>query len=162
MEFDATVANFGIYNKKVINAVCNMKESIRVFPIMVKWIGFKTAKIDVNHSERLEGASSYNLKQLMNLALNIILAYSDKPIRIIIKMGMIISLTSFFYAFYTLWKLFSGSIKVSGYASLIISIWFLSGVIIVTLGMIGLYVGKIFEGVKNRPIYIIGNKINLK
>ena len=91
----------------------------------------------------------------MNLALDIILAYSDKPIRITIKLGFFLSLFSFGFAVFTLTRYLSGSILVSGYTSIIIFISFFSGIIIMILGIIGLYVGKIFEGVKNRPLYII-------
>lgn len=157
---DSTVANFGIYNKKVIEAVCQMRESIRYFPTMVNWVGFKHTKINVEHSSRLEGETTYNFKRLLNLSLDIILAFSDKPIRIIIKIGLIISLLAFCFALNMVVRYFLGDIKVSGYASLIVSIWFFSGLILITLGTIGLYLGKTFEGVKNRPIYIVSEKIN--
>jgi dolichol-phosphate mannosyltransferase len=152
---DATVANFGIYHHKVIKAIVNLPEKIRYFPTMVKWVGFSHTQVNVDHASRVEGKSNYNLKKLLNLALDIILAYSDKPLRLIVKFGMIISLLSFVFAIASVVAKFSGVYTVSGYASLIASIWFLSGCIIFTLGIVGLYVGKTFEGVKNRPSYII-------
>lgn len=152
---DATVANFGIYSKKVITAIVNLPEKIRYFPTMVKWVGFSYTFVNVDHASRLEGKSNYNLKKLLNLALDIILAYSDKPLRLIVKFGMIIAILSFLFAIASVIAKFSGVYTVSGYASLIASIWLLSGCIIFTLGIVGLYVGKTFEGVKNRPSYII-------
>lgn len=152
---DETVANFGIYSRKVINAVVSMREAIRYFPTMVQWVGFNTAKVDVEHGQRSEGSSSYNFKRLVNLALDIILAYSDKPIRLMVKAGLFISLISVLIALIYFIKWLKGDVVVLGYTSLIISIWLLSGIILSTLGIIGLYVGKTFEGVKNRPIYII-------
>jgi dolichol-phosphate mannosyltransferase len=157
---DETVANFGIYNRKVVNAVVSMRESIRIFPAMVKWVGFKSAKVDVEHSERMDGVSNYNTKKLINLSIDIILAYSDKPIRLLIKSGLIISMISFLIALIYFIKWLRGDVLVLGYTSLIISIWLLSGIILSTLGVIGLYVGKTFEGVKKRPIYIINKIIN--
>lgn len=157
---DETVANFGVYEKNVIKEVCNLRESIRYFPTMVKWVGFKTAYVDVQHASRQQGESNYNLKKMFNLALDIILAFSDKPLRLIIKLGMTIAFISFLMAAYAIYSKFSGDVSVSGYASLITSIWFLSGCILITLGVIGLYVGKTFEGVKNRPIYIVEKKVN--
>ena len=159
-EQDATVANFGIYNKKVIDAVVSMRESIRYFPTMIKWVGFNSTKIDVVHENRVEGESSYNLKKLLKLALDIILAFSDKPLRMMIKIGLIISLISVFIAAESIYSWFKGDIIVMGYTSLIVSIWLLSGIIISTLGLVGLYVGKTFEGVKNRPIYLVQKKVN--
>lgn len=152
---DASVANFGIYSKDVIKAVIDLPEKIKYFPTMVKWVGFSTAYVEVEHASRKEGKSNYNLKKLLNLALDIILAYSDKPLRLIIKFGMGVALTSFLFAITSIIAKLTGVFTVSGYASIITSIWFLSGCIILTLGVVGLYVGKTFEGVKNRPTYII-------
>jgi glycosyltransferase involved in cell wall biosynthesis len=159
-EQDEKVANFGIYSKKVIEAVVSMRESIRYFPTMIKWVGFRSTKLDVAHDVRFEGKTTYNLKKLINLALDIILAFSDKPIRLMIKSGLFISFVSILIAIFYLIKWIIGDIVVLGYTSMIVSIWLLSGFIIATLGVVGLYVGKTFEGVKNRPIYIIEKKVN--
>lgn len=159
-EQDESVANFGVYSHKVISEIVKMRENIRYFPTMVKWVGFKVAKIPVEHASRLDGKSSYNFKRMVNLALDIILAFSDKPLRLTIKFGVFISIISIAMAAYTLIKWLAGGITVIGYASLITSIWFLTGCILITLGVVGLYVGKTFEGVKNRPLYIIEKNIN--
>ncbi|MEB2779821.1 glycosyltransferase family 2 protein [Algoriphagus sp. C2-6-M1] len=156
---DESIANFGIYHRKVINEIVGMRESIRYFPTMVKWVGFRQTTLDVVHAEREEGSSNYNFKRLFNLALDIMLAYSDKPIRLTVKLGLLVALTGFLFAIYTLFKYLSGDIIVAGYASLIISLWMLTGFLLVTLGMVGLYVGKTFEGVKNRPIYIVEKRV---
>ncbi|MBB6327798.1 dolichol-phosphate mannosyltransferase [Algoriphagus iocasae] len=158
-EQDETIGNFGLYHKIVIAEIIKMRESIRYFPTMVKWVGFKQTTMDVVHAGREEGNSNYNFKRLFNLALDIMLAYSDKPIRLVVKVGMLVALSGFVFAIYNLYKYLNGEIIVAGYASLIISIWVLTGILLVTLGMVGLYVGKTFEGVKNRPIYIIEKEI---
>jgi glycosyltransferase involved in cell wall biosynthesis len=160
IEQDETVANFGIYNKKVINALKSMKEPIRFFPSMVKWVGFSKINIEVKHDIRPNGKTSYNYKKLLNLAIDIILSYSIKPIEIFIKLGFFISLLSFIGALVYFLKWLSGSITVIGYTSIIISLSFFSGLIVATLGVIGLYVAKTFESAKNRPIYIIEKQIN--
>lgn len=159
-EQDESVANFGIYHQKVNDAIRQMRESIRYFPTMVQWVGFRTVKIEVQHDERYEGETSYNLRKLLHLAADIILAFSDKPLRILVKGGLLIALIFFVVALIYLIKWFRGDIVILGYTSLIISVWLLSGIIIATLGVVGLYIGKIFEGVKNRPIYLIEKKIN--
>ncbi len=152
---DESVANFGIYNQKVIESVIVMRESIRYFPTMIKWVGFNQTAIPIEHAERPMGKSSYNFKSLYNLALEIILAYSDKPIRLMIKFGLIVSLSSFVMGIVFFIRYLNGVVTVEGYTSLVISIWFLSGLILVMLGVVGLYVGKTFEGVKKRPIYLV-------
>jgi polyisoprenyl-phosphate glycosyltransferase len=158
---DASIANFGIYNRKVVDAILSMKDYIRYFPTMAQWVGYKKAFLPVTHNEREIGKSSYNFRSLFKLAINNIISFSDKPLRLTIKMGFLIASTSFVVGIYYLIKYLLGSITVSGYASLILSIWFLSGIIIAVLGIIGLYVGKVFEKVKDRPMYVIEKKLNL-
>ena len=161
IKYDYRIANFGIYKRKVISSILNMGDSIRYFPSMIKWVGFRSSTVTVIHGERNSGGSSYNFRRLMHLALDIILSYSDKPIRMAIKGGLFISLISVILALYTLFKAISGKIDVPGYASLIVSIWFLSGLIIAIIGIVGLYVSKTFQAVRRRPVYIISEKVNL-
>jgi polyisoprenyl-phosphate glycosyltransferase len=158
---DGTVANFGIYSKKVIDAIKEMKETMRAFSPMVRWVGFDTTTIKVEHGERFAGKTTYNLRKLFNLALDIILSYSDKPLKIIVRLGFFISLMAFMFALYIFYRYCTGKITVTGYTSIIISIWFLGGLVIMILGVLGLYIAKIFAGVKNRPLYIVDKKINI-
>ncbi len=151
-EQDESVANFGIYHQKVIKAILSMQDHERYFPTMSQWVGFNKTKIGVEHSER-NGESGYSWSALIQLAFNNIIAYSDKPLRLTVKLGVLISMISFFIGFFYLIQSFRGLIKVEGFVSLIISIWFLSGVIIMILGIIGIYVGKVYEKVKQRPFY---------
>jgi dolichol-phosphate mannosyltransferase len=157
---DPAIANFGVYSDKVIAAINSMPETIRYFPTMVRWVGFRAATVDVEHSGRAEGESSYNLRKLLNLALDICLAYSDKPLRIVVGTGFVVSLTGFAFATYTAVLAVEGKIAVLGYASLIVSLWILSGLIIVIVGVVGLYVGKAFEGIKGRPAFIVAEEIS--
>ncbi len=157
---DATIANFGIYERKVITAINQMTESIRYFPTMVRWVGFKRTAIDVAHAARPAGKTSYNWSRLLNLALDIALSYSDKPLKLVVRAGTLVSLVGFVFAGYTVVQALRGHIVVLGYASLIVSLWLLSGLIILILGVIGLYIGKVFEGVKRRPPFIMSEIIN--
>ena len=157
---DGSVANFGIYHRKVIDSVKLMREPMRAFPAMVNWVGFRKGKLLVQHQSRFEGKSTYDWHRLINLAIDFTLAYSDKPLKLTVKTGFLISAGSMCFAIYSLTAHFLGKITVSGYSSLIISIWFLSGLIIFILGILGLYLGKVFESVKKRPIYIIDQQIN--
>ncbi len=158
---DPRIANFGIYHCKVIDSVNKLKEPIRYFPTMVKWVGFNKTIIDVEHGMRASGSTSYNWGQLFRLALDIILVNSDKPIKLIFKAGFIIALLSFLIGIYIIYNYLINKITVAGYTSLLVSIWFIGGMIMFILGLIGLYVGKTFEGVKNRPIYLTDKKVNL-
>ena len=157
---DAAIANFGIYSRKVIDAVLEMKDHVRYFPTMSQWVGFNKSYIDIEHGIRSEDKSSYSWPKLFQLAWNNIIAFSDKPLRLTIQFGVLISTVSGILGLYYLAMYFTGNIEVSGFTSLIISIWFLSGTIIFLLGIIGVYLGKTFDRVKNRPIYIIDQKVN--
>lgn len=157
---DAAIANFGIYHKKVIDAVLEMDDNIRYFPAMVQWVGFKAARVDVQHSLRAQGESTYNLRRLLRLAVNNIISFSDKPLRLVAQGGLMLSIISFVIGLLYLAGYLLGFIKIAGYASLIISIWLTSGINIFVLGLVGIYVGKAFEKIKGRPIYIIDEEVN--
>jgi dolichol-phosphate mannosyltransferase len=155
MPQDPTVANFGVYHRKVIDAVLTMRESIRYFPTMVRWVGFRAGYLPVTHAGRASGRSSYGLNQRLKLGLDILLANSDKPLRLTVKAGLLLSGGAFLFVPLTLVRYWVGLISQPGYTSLIISVWFFSGLLLSVLGMVGLYIGKTFEQVKNRPLYVI-------
>ncbi|MCR9251951.1 MAG: glycosyltransferase, partial [bacterium] len=157
---DASVANFGVYRTKVINAVLSMGDYIRYFPTMINWVGFSSKSIEVKHNERKEGKTSYSLTALLNLGINVIIAFSDRPLKLIIRFGIIICVFTSVVGVYLFVQYLRGSIIVTGWTSLILSIWFFSGLIISLIGAVSLYIGKIFEQVKARPRYIISEKTN--
>ncbi len=155
---DPSIGNFGIYHKKVIDSIIAMNDYHRYFPTMVRWVGFKHMKISVAHAERADGRSAYSFKKLINMAFDIIVSFSDKPLKLMVKFGFLIASISFVFAIYILIKFVTHRILVLGYTSLIISIWLFSGIIIMVLGIVGLYVGKTFDKVKGRPAYLIMEK----
>lgn len=157
---DAAIANFGIYSMKVIEAVLNMDDNIRYFPAMVQWVGFRSTSMDVEHSSRAHGETTYNLRKLLRLAVNNIISFSDKPLRLVAQGGLMLSAVSFTLGLLYLIGYLLGVIKVAGYASLIISIWLTAGINIFVLGLVGIYVGKSFEKIKGRPVYIVDELIN--
>jgi len=157
---DPSIANFGIFNRKIINAVLSMNDYARYLSTMIQWVGFRKFYLPVKHDERYEGKTSYNLKKLFKLAFNTIIGFSTKPLRLIVNIGFLIVILSLIIGIIFLIQYFTGKIKVAGFTSILLSIWFLSGVIISLLGILGLYIGKTFENVKNRPIFIIKEIIN--
>lgn len=154
-EQDPTVANFGIYSNKVISAIINMGDNVRYFPAMVQWVGFRRTQIPVNHGARYSGDSSYNIKRLLYLAANNIIAFSDKPLRLSVLSGFALAAFSLLLGIAYLFMAILGIFTVSGFATIAISIYFSTGAIIFVLGLVGLYVGKSFDKVKNRPLYIV-------
>lgn len=158
LDFDGSFGNFRIFSKKVAANFRLLREELRYFASLVDWLGFRVAYVEVAHSERFEGKSSYTYRKLIKLALDTILASSDKPLKMTVKFGFFVTSLSFLVGLFFLFKALFFGIPVSGWASLIVSIYFLSGIIIATLGMIGVYLGKTFDQTKQRPLYIINHK----
>lgn len=155
LEYDGEVGNFRLISRPVVEHFCSMREQLRFFGGLVDWMGFPTTSIDVNHDKRLEGKSTYTFAKLWRLASDTIIAYSDKPLRLAIKLGFIISTLSFIYGIYIAAKVIIYGSSVTGWSSLIVSLYFLSGIIISILGILGVYLGKTFDEVKKRPLYLV-------
>ena len=153
--YDNEIANFGIYRQKVIQSVLKVSDSIKFFPLFVKLVGYNSTSIDVQHSERYAGETSYSFSSLLKLAFNTTISFSNKPLKLFVKFGLLISVLSFLMGSYYIYKAVTNQIEVIGFSSIIISIWFLSGIIITTIGVTGIYVGKIFDQTKQRPVFII-------
>ena len=158
---DSTIANFGIYRKCVIEEFCRMPEQTRVFKFLLEHLGFKRASIEVEQAERAEGKSSYNLSKLFKLSFDVIISNSNKPLRMAVGLGFGMSLLSFLLAAYNVLAKFLGIILVEGYTTTIFSIWFVGGLLLFVMGILGLYIGKIFDQVKGRQLFIIKDKINI-
>lgn len=135
-----------------------MREKLRWFPTFVNWIGYNVTSIIIQHGARLDRRSGYSLKKLLKLALDVIILNSNKPLKLVVKFGFAISFISFLFAMITLYQYLRGDITVLGWTSLIIFVWLLSGIIIFIVGFIGLYICKIYEHSKYRPLYIIKEK----
>lgn len=154
-EFDPAVGTFRIMSKKVVRNFTSMREQLRFVGGLVQWMGFKTTYIDVPRTNRHSGESTYTFRKRMSLALSAIISFSDKPLRISIKFGFLMSFFSVIYAVYLIYrKLFEG-ISIEGWTSVMVSLYLLSGIIIMILGVLGVYIGKTFDQTKNRPLYII-------
>jgi dolichol-phosphate mannosyltransferase len=158
---DASVANFGIYSRKVIASFNRMREHSRLFPLFIRWLGFKTAYIDVEHAERSTGKSAYTFRKKLDLALDTIVSMSNQPLKLFIKIGFLLSFLSFLYGLFIIIKYLVWGVPVQGWTSLMVSLYFLGGMLLSTMGILGLYIGKIYDEVKNRPLYVIDETINL-
>jgi len=157
INYDGQVGNFRIISRKVVESFCLMREQLRFFGGLVDWMGFPTASIDVKHDPSFTGKSTYTFHKLWKLASETIIAYSDKPLRLSINLGLCISFLAFIYGIYLVLRtLIYGSV-VTGWSSLIVSLYFLGGIIIYNIGMIGIYLGKSFDEAKRRPLYLIRN-----
>ncbi|MBL1173960.1 MAG: glycosyltransferase family 2 protein [Pantanalinema sp. GBBB05] len=160
INYDPQVGNFRIVSSRVVHNFRLIREQLRFFGGLVDWMGFPTASIEVAHDKRLSGKSTYTFRKLWKLATETIIAYSDKPLRLSVKLGFLISFFAFVYGMYIILHALIYGTLVSGWSSLIVSIYFLGGIIIANLGIIGIYLGKSFDEIKKRPLYVIRNQTN--
>jgi glycosyltransferase involved in cell wall biosynthesis len=156
-EYDSATGNFRIISRKVVLACRQMREQLRFFGGLVNWMGFPTAAIEVTHAERHDGRSTYTLAKLWKLAVDTIIAYSDKPLRLAVRFGFAMSLLSFAAGLFILVRAGLYGSPVVGWPSLFVSLYFIGGIIISILGMLGIYLGKTFDEAKKRPLYIVMN-----
>ncbi|MCQ2251161.1 MAG: glycosyltransferase family 2 protein [Bacteroidales bacterium] len=150
-----TVANFGIYSRRVIEQYNMMPEVTKLFGAQIKYLGFSSSTIEVMHQPREEGKSSYSIGKLLRLASSAIIANTSRPLHWAAKMGLMMSAISFALAIYNIVAKICGIITLPGYTTTVFSIWFVGGLILMMLGVIGLYIGKIFDQAKGRQPYII-------
>jgi glycosyltransferase involved in cell wall biosynthesis len=155
IEYDGASGNFRIMSRKVVTNFRRMGEQLRFFGGLVQWLGFPTASIEVEHSERFEGSSTYTFAKLWKLAAETIIAYSDKPLRIGVRFGFGMAGLAFSYGMYILLRALLYGSPIPGWNSLIVSMYFIGGIIIAMLGILGVYLGKAFDESKKRPLYIV-------
>lgn len=155
LKYDAQTGNFRIISREVATNFLNMREQLRFFGGLISWMGFPTASIDVMHDESFDNKTTYTYRKLWKLAIETIIAYSDKPLRLSIRFGFLISFFAFLYGGYIIFRSFTYSESIMGWSSLIVSLYFLSGIVIINLGIIGIYLGKTFDETKKRPLFII-------
>lgn len=149
------IGDYRILSRKAIDALVSLQENNRFSKGLFSWIGFKTAVIEYGNQVREDGESKWGIKSLFNYAIDGILSFNTKPLRAVIYTGIVITLTSFVYIIFSLIKIISFGIESPGYFTIISSILLLGGIQLISVGIVGEYVGKIFYEVKQRPIYLV-------
>lgn len=160
--FDSSICNFSISKRKVIDYYCRMREQNRAYTMFIRWLGFKQTAIDMPADERFEGKSSYNLKRKLKMAFEIITSQSNKPLLFSVKLGFVSAFLALIYIIYLVFrKIILGDVLV-GWTSIVASIYLMGGIILCAIGVVGIYVGNIFNEAKNRPLYVIDECLNAK
>jgi glycosyltransferase involved in cell wall biosynthesis len=162
IDFDSKQANFSIINRKVVEAFKKFPENARFYGSTIKWLGFSRASINAAHGLRFSGRPSYTIKKRITLALDIILSFSDRPLRFAIGLGLLMSAVSVLFSLWIFIGAINWGFSVIGWPSLIVSIFFTGGVILIVLGIIGIYLGRIFREVKARPLYVVSESLNIE
>ena len=154
VELDAGSADFRLLDKKVVEAFKRFHENEPFLRGLLKWIGFKQHALTYEPAPRFAGKTKYSFKKMTRLALQGVTSFSIKPLYIAVYLGFAFSMCSVLYIPYVLHAYYSGH-EVSGWASLIMTVVFFGGLQLLILGIIGIYIGKMFLQSKNRPNYII-------
>jgi len=155
VEILENVGDFRLLDRKCIEALKNLRETQRYTKGMYCWIGFRKTEVWFEQGDRLAGESSFNFLRLLNLAIDGITSFTTAPLRIATIMGLFVSLIAFVFMCYILLTTLIWGDPVQGYPTLITVILFLGGVQLLSLGIIGEYLGRIFYETKGRPVYVV-------
>jgi dolichol-phosphate mannosyltransferase len=158
--YDNAVTHFSIVSKAVVTQIRRFKEHNRSYAYFVGWLGYRVGFVEVEHHPRFAGSGSYTPGRLFALAFEIIVSQSEKPLKASIVLGLLVAGAALFGAGYDIWHYLHSGIPVQGWTSLIVSIYFLGGLQLIALGVLGLYIGRIFEETKGRPLYIVKDLVN--
>lgn len=157
--YDGALCNFSVVNKRVIKEYCAMPEQYRDYVMYIKWLGFRTTAIDVEHNARFEGESSYTFQKKVNLAIELLTSQSDKMLRLVVGLGFGMTLLSFIAIILIVIQYFIADVD-PGWSSIVASNFLIGGLTIMTIGMVGIYVGNIFVQTKDRPKFVIRQILN--
>lgn len=152
--------DFRLLDRKVVDAICSLPERNRFMKGIFGWVGFKTHAIKFSPPERHSGTSSFNLKALINLAVTGVTSFSVLPLRLWTLVGVVVSSLSILYGLFIGLKTMLLGAEVPGWATITVSVLFLGGIQLISIGIIGEYIGRVFEEVKQRPKYIIKDDIS--
>ncbi|MEN3141353.1 glycosyltransferase family 2 protein [Ochrobactrum sp. WV_118_8] len=159
IEIPADVGDFRLMDRKVVEALKTLPETRRFMKGLFAWVGFRTATVEYKVAPREHGNSSFNTWKLWNFAIEGITSFSSAPLRIWTYLGFALSSLSLLYAVYLLIKTIFFGADTPGFASIMITLLFASGVQLIGIGVLGEYVGRIFAESKRRPVYIVRNVI---
>lgn len=154
IDIEQGTADFRLMDRKVIDVFKNFEENEPFVRGLVKWMGYQQYAIDYTPSARFSGSSKYNLKKMMRFAIHGVTSFSIKPLYTAVYLGFVFSMLALLYIPYVLFAFYEGE-EVNGWASLIMTIAFFGGLQLIILGIIGIYIGKMFMQTKNRPNYLI-------
>ena len=152
-------ADYRLLGKKALNALTQFNENNLFLRGIVPLLGYPSTEVYYEREERIAGYSKYDISRMIRLAINGICSFSSAPLVFILWLGMIISLFSVFMGIWALGVKLFGNGSIPGWASIVVPMYFLGGIQLFTMGVIGIYVGKIFEEAKHRPKYLIEQEL---
>ena len=162
IRIDQRACNFSIASRRVVQCYCGLKELNRSYHLLLRWLGFRSTYVEVEHAERYTGKTAYSIRRGFLLAVESITSQSNKPLEMSIRLGFAISATASLAGLYYIARYLMHGIGVAGWTTVVVSLFFLGGLLLANLGVLGLYLGKVFNEVKERPLYVIRDTMNLE
>lgn len=147
--------DFRLMDRRVVNALKRLPERNRFMKGLFAWVGFKQTSIYYDRPSRYKGETTWNYWRLWNFALDGITSFSFIPLKVWSYIGLLVAIPAFFYASFLVLRTVLFGIDLPGYASLMVAVLFLGGVQLVSLGVLGEYLGRVYEEVKGRPLYLV-------
>jgi dolichol-phosphate mannosyltransferase len=144
-----------VMSRRLVDAMKQMRERARFVHGMMAWVGFNVTTVEVAHAPRIKGRSKYNIPRMFGLAFHAITSFSTVPLRLATYLGLVTSLVSMLIGLYFVYLKIAHNIAVLGYASIIVSIFFVGGIQLLVLGIFGEYVGRTYQEVQQRPLYLL-------
>lgn len=155
IDIPVDVGDFRLIDKVIVKHLRNMPEKSKYIRGQISWIGYKQTFVDYHRDARIYGTTNYPLKKMLRFALDGITAFSDKPLKIASGLGIFSAIVSLLALVYALVSHFCFNNTITGWTSLILSVLFIGGVQLITIGIIGEYIARINNDVRNRPLYIV-------
>ena len=156
VEIPVDTGDFRLLSRRVVEAMKRLPEHHRFVRGMVAWVGFRQTPLPYERAPRFAGETKYPLRRMVRFALDAAVSFSFLPLRLTTFAGFAISLGCFGYAGYAIWAKLANDVDLPGWASLMVAVMFLGGVQLLGLGIIGEYLGRVYEEVKARPLYLVG------
>ena len=160
MKYDFEVGNYSIARRKVVDAFLTMKEQNRDYIMFLMWLGYKDTTIEIESDERFAGKSSYTFGKKVDLAVSLITEQSNKPLFMSVKLGFLISFAAMLFLVYLIVRYYVVGDLDMGWPSTIAAIYFMGGLMLSAIGIVGIYIGNIFSESKSRPIYVVDEVLN--
>lgn len=154
--------DFRLMSRNVVNTLRAMPEQERFIRGMVSWVGFNQISLPYKRAERFAGVSKYPLRKMIKFATDGIMSFSTKPLKMSVALGVMCSLISLFAILYVLFLRLFTNIWVEGWAAIMISVLFIGGVQLICTGILGEYVGRIYNQIKSRPLYVVQEYIGFE
>lgn len=155
IEIPVDTGDFRIIDRKIVDILKEMPEKNKYLRGQISWIGFNQTYVEYDRQERLSGETGYTFQKMLRFALDGITGFSDLPLKIVSYFGFVVSIFAFFYLIYALYARFIIKDFVEGWASLVVMILFIGGIQMIAIGIIGEYLSRMNNNIRNRPLYII-------